>query len=42
LSLLKDTLVTSLIFAPTLTLRAPDLDSEYFMPVERYVLEGVV
>jgi polar amino acid transport system permease protein len=41
-SLLKDTSVASLISAPELMLRARDLSSEYFMPMELYVLAGVM
>ena len=39
-SLLKDTSVASLISAPELMLRARDLSSEYFTPMELYVLVG--
>lgn len=39
-SLLKDTSVASLISAPELMLRARDLSSEYFMPMELYLLVG--
>jgi His/Glu/Gln/Arg/opine family amino acid ABC transporter permease subunit len=41
-SLLKDTSVASLISAPELTLRARDLSSEYFMPMELYLLVGAM
>ncbi len=41
-SLLKDTSVASLISAPELMLRARDLSSEYFMPMELYVLAGAM
>jgi len=39
-SLLKDTSVASLISAPELMLRARDLSSEYFMPMQLYLLVG--
>lgn len=39
-SLLKDTSVASLISAPELMLRARDLSSEYFTPMELYLLAG--
>lgn len=39
-SLLKDTSVASLISAPELMLRARDLSSEYFTPMELYLLVG--
>ena len=39
-SLLKDTSVASLISAPELMLRARDLSSEYFTPMELYVMVG--
>lgn len=41
-SLLKDTSVASLISAPELMLRARDLSSEYFMPMELYLLVGAM
>jgi polar amino acid transport system permease protein len=41
-SLLKDTSVASLISAPELMLRARDLSSEYFTPMELYVLVGAM
>ena len=41
-SLLKDTSVASLIAAPELMLRARDLSSEYFMPMELYLLVGAM
>jgi His/Glu/Gln/Arg/opine family amino acid ABC transporter permease subunit len=41
-SLLKDTSVASLISAPELMLRARDLSSEYFTPMELYVLAGAM
>lgn len=40
ISLLKDTSVASLISAPELMLRARDLSSEYFMPMELYLIAG--
>lgn len=42
ISLLKDTSVASLISAPELMLRARDLSSEYFMPMELYVVAGAM
>lgn len=39
-SLLKDTSVASLISAPELMLRARDLSSEYFEPMQLYLLVG--
>ncbi|NWL76431.1 ABC transporter permease [Pseudomonas taiwanensis] len=42
ISLLKDTSVASLIAAPDLMLRAQDLSSVYFMPLEIYVLVGAM
>jgi His/Glu/Gln/Arg/opine family amino acid ABC transporter permease subunit len=42
ISLLKDTSVASLIAAPDLMLRAQDLSSVYFMPLETYVLVGAM
>ena len=39
-SLLKHTSVASLISAPELMLRARDLSSEYFTPIELHVLVG--
>jgi His/Glu/Gln/Arg/opine family amino acid ABC transporter permease subunit len=41
-SLLKDTSVASLISAPELMLRARDLSSEYFMPMQLYLLVGAI
>ena len=41
-SLLKDTSVASLISAPELMLRARDLSSEYFMPMELYLVVGAM
>ncbi len=42
IGLLKDTSVASLIGAPELTLRARDLSSEYFMPMEIYLVSGAI
>jgi His/Glu/Gln/Arg/opine family amino acid ABC transporter permease subunit len=42
IGLLKDTSVASLIGAPELTLRARDLSSEYFMPMQIYVISGAL
>jgi len=42
ISLLKDTSVASLIAAPDLMLRAQDLSSVYFMPLEIYILVGAI
>ncbi|MDU9390017.1 amino acid ABC transporter permease [Pseudomonas sp. zfem002] len=42
ISLLKDTSVASLIAAPDLMLRAQDLSSVYFMPLEIYILVGAM
>jgi polar amino acid transport system permease protein len=42
IGLLKDTSVASLIGASELTLRARDLSSEYFMPMQIYILSGAV
>jgi polar amino acid transport system permease protein len=41
-SLLKDTSIASLISAPELMLRARDLSSEYFTPMELYLLAGAM
>jgi His/Glu/Gln/Arg/opine family amino acid ABC transporter permease subunit len=41
-ALLKETSVASLISAPDLMLRARDLSSEYFMPMELYLLAGAI
>jgi polar amino acid transport system permease protein len=41
-SLLKDTSVASLISAPELMLRARDLSSEYFLPMQLYLLVGAM
>lgn len=42
ISLLKDAPVASLIAAPDLMLRAQDLSSVYFMPLEIYILVGAI
>lgn len=42
ISLLKDTSVASLISGPELILRANDLASEYFMPMQLYVITGAM
>jgi His/Glu/Gln/Arg/opine family amino acid ABC transporter permease subunit len=42
ISLLKDTSVASLIAAPDLMLRAQDLSSVYFMPLETYLIVGAI
>ncbi len=42
ISLLKDTSVASLISAPELMLRARDLSSEYFMPMQLYLIAGLM
>ncbi len=41
-SLLKDTSVASLIAAPELMMRADDLTSEYYMPMQVYLIAGVM
>lgn len=41
-SLLKDTSVASLIAAPELMMRADDLTSEYYMPMQIYLVTGVM
>ncbi len=41
-SLLKDTSVASLIAAPELMMRADDFASEYYMPMEVYLLAGAM
>ena len=41
-SLLKDTSIASLISAPELMLRARDLSSEYFLPMQLYLLVGAM
>jgi His/Glu/Gln/Arg/opine family amino acid ABC transporter permease subunit len=42
IALLKETSIASLIAAPELTNRARDLSSEYFMPMEIYLVTGVI
>ncbi|HME21952.1 MAG TPA: amino acid ABC transporter permease [Acetobacteraceae bacterium] len=42
ISLLKDTSVASLIAAPELMMRANDLTSEYYMPMQLYLVTGVM
>jgi polar amino acid transport system permease protein len=42
ISLLKDTSVASLISAPELMLRARDLSSEYYMPMQLYLIAGAM
>lgn len=42
IALLKDTSIASLISAPELMLRARDLSSEYFMPMEIYLISGAM
>lgn len=42
IALLKDTSVASLISAPELMLQARDLTSEYFMPLQIYLVAGVL
>ncbi len=42
IALLKDTSVASLISAPELMLRARDLSSEYFMPMQIYMVVGAM
>jgi len=39
-ALLKDTSIASIISAPELMLRARDLSSEYFLPMQYYLLVG--
>jgi polar amino acid transport system permease protein len=41
-ALLKDTSIASLISAPELMLRARDLTSEYYMPMEIFLVVGVM
>jgi polar amino acid transport system permease protein len=41
-ALLKDTSIASLISAPELMLRARDLTSEYYMPMEIFLLVGAI
>ncbi|MDR6827663.1 His/Glu/Gln/Arg/opine family amino acid ABC transporter permease subunit [Bosea sp. BE271] len=42
ISLLKDTSVASLISAPELMMQAKDLTSEYYMPLEIYIVVGLM
>jgi His/Glu/Gln/Arg/opine family amino acid ABC transporter permease subunit len=42
IALLKETSIASLIAAPELTNRARDLSSEYFMPMQLYLLTGLM
>ncbi|MCM2475539.1 amino acid ABC transporter permease [Rhizobium sp. CG5] len=42
IAMLKDTSVASLISAPELMLRANDLASEYYMPMQLYLVTGVM
>ncbi|TPK44721.1 amino acid ABC transporter permease [Mesorhizobium sp. B2-5-4] len=42
ISLMKDTSVASLISAPELMLRAHDLTSEYYMPMQLYLIVGAM
>ena len=42
IALLKETSIASLIAAPELTNRARDLSSEYFMPMQLYLLTGLI
>jgi polar amino acid transport system permease protein len=42
IALLKETSIASLIAAPELTNRARDLSSEYFMPMDLYLLTGLI
>ncbi len=42
ISLLKDTSVASLIAAPELMMRANDITSEYYMPMQVYLLSGAM
>ena len=41
-SLLKDTSVASLIAAPELMMRADDITSEYYMPMQVYLITGAM
>jgi polar amino acid transport system permease protein len=41
-ALLKDTSIASIISAPELMLRARDLSSEYFLPMQYYLLVGAM
>jgi His/Glu/Gln/Arg/opine family amino acid ABC transporter permease subunit len=42
IALLKETSIASLIAAPELTNRARDLSSEYFMPMDIYLITGLM
>ena len=42
ISLLKDTSVASLIAAPELMMRANDITSEYYMPMQVYLIAGAM
>ncbi len=42
IALLKETSIASLIAAPELTNRARDLSSEYFMPMDIYLVTGLI
>jgi His/Glu/Gln/Arg/opine family amino acid ABC transporter permease subunit len=42
ISLLKDTSVASLIAAPELMMRANDITSEYYMPMQVYLITGAM
>ncbi len=42
IALLKDTSIAALIAAPELTLRARDLASEYFLPMQLYLVTGLL
>lgn len=42
ISLLKDTSIAALISVPDLLLRARDLTSEYFMPLEIFITVGII
>lgn len=42
ISLLKDTSVASLIAAPELMMRANDITSEYYMPMQVYLISGAM
>ena len=42
ISLLKDTSVASLIAAPELMMRADDITSEYYMPMQVYLITGAM
>jgi ABC-type amino acid transport system permease subunit len=42
ISLLKDTSIASLIAAPELMMRANDITSEYYMPMQVYLITGAM